>query len=254
MIVVPVIAAVIVALVVSGTSAGHRPTRTAPAHDPVSGRRRPSTGRSAWRARPHHRVEPGDVAAWCDELSRALRHGSTLRSVIETTVPADPAVEHHTAPLRRRLDRGVNVGDACDEWSLELERTSAPGTDALHTLAAVLSATASMGGNTAEPIDRFGMTMRQRASDHLERAANSAQARMSARVLTIVPLAMLAVLLATDGDVRGAVTSTTGLVVVTVGLALNAVGAWWMRRIAGPPQPGPRRPNRQATSPTGVSW
>lgn len=253
MIVVPVAVALIATLVLSGTIAGHRPTRRAPASIPTSEQRRRPVARPVWRTRRCHGVEPAAVAEWCDELSRALRHGSTLRSVIEATVPDDHAVAHHTTLLRHRLGRGASVRDACDQWSCGLEQTSTPGTDTLQTLAAVLSTSASMGGNAAEPIDRFGVSMRQRASDQLERSANSAQARMSARVLTIVPLALLAVLIATDGDVRDAVTSTTGLVVVAIGLSLNAVGAWWMRRIAGSPEPGPPRSARHEASPPEVS-
>lgn len=253
MIVVPVAVALIAILVLSGTIAGHRPTRRAPTIVPVSEQRQGSTGRPVWRTRRRHRVEPAAVAEWCDELSRALRHGATLRSVIETTVPDDHAVALHTAMLRHLIGRGASVRDACDEWSHVLERTSRPGTDTLQTLAAVLSTSASMGGNAAEPIDRFGVSTRQRASDQLERSANSAQARMSARVLTIVPIALLAVLLATDRDVRHAVSSATGMVVVAVGLALNAAGAWWMRRIAASPQAGPRASARQPATTSGGS-
>ncbi|WP_040493748.1 type II secretion system F family protein [Ilumatobacter nonamiensis] len=239
MIVVPVTAAVVTALVLS-TTTGCRPTRRAPSDRQRSERRfRPRNGSGRpWDAlhRRHH-LEPAGVAAWCDELARGLRHGSTLRSVIAGTVPDDAAVAQHTAFLRHRLERGSTVSAACDDWSVDLERDPASGIDALHTFAAVLSATAALGGNTAEPIDRFGVAMRQRASDRLERGANSAQARMSARVLTVVPLAMLALLLATDGDVRATVTSASGATVVGIGLVLNTVGAWWMRRIAGAPAP-----------------
>lgn len=241
MIVVPLAAAVVAVLVLSGTRAVHRPVRT-----PETGIAR-STGeqrRRSWarlpRRRPH--LQPAAVAAWCDDLSRELRHGSTLRSAIETTIPADAVVADHTETVRHLLSRGDTVSTACDEWSRKLDGESAVGIDVLGTLATVLSATASLGGNNAEPIDRFGITMRQRTSDDLERAANSAQARMSARVLTVVPLALLAVLFATDPGVRGAVTSSRGLMVVGVGLALNGVGAWWMRRIAGAPAMPTRPP------------
>jgi Flp pilus assembly protein TadB len=56
---------------------------------------------------------------------------------------------------------------------------------------------------------------------------------MSAHVLTVVPVVMLAVLLAADGDVRVAVAGRTGGACVVSGLLLNAVGWSWMRRIIG---------------------
>ncbi len=183
-------------------------------------------------------VQPAALAAWSDDLSRALRHGSTLRAALVDTLPSDAVVAHRSAPLRHWLDRGASVNEACDEWADDLagvsvrSKTHNDRTELLVAMAAVLGATARLGGPAAAPLDRFAVTMRQRASDDLERAAHSAQAMMSARVLTSVPIAVLGLLVATDADVRSVIASTTGAVVVTLGLALNAVGAVWMRRIA----------------------
>jgi tight adherence protein B len=91
------------------------------------------------------------------------------------------------------------------------------------------------------PLERFAATMRQHVSDDLERAAQSAQAKMSARVLTAVPVVMLAVLVATDADVRNVLAEARGGGVVAAGLMLNAAGAWWMRRIAVGAAAGARR-------------
>jgi Flp pilus assembly protein TadB len=57
---------------------------------------------------------------------------------------------------------------------------------------------------------------------------------MSARVLTLVPIGVLTLLVATDDAVRDVITQPTGATVVFTGLALNAIGSWWMRRIVGP--------------------
>lgn len=114
-----------------------------------------------------------------------------------------------------------------------MRRQRGDGAELLATMSAVLAATASLGGATAAPLDRFAVTMRQRASDDLERSAQSAQAKMSAKVLTSVPVAVLILLLLTDADVRSVLTSAAGGAVVAIGLGLNAAGAVWMRRIAG---------------------
>jgi Flp pilus assembly protein TadB len=185
-------------------------------------------------------VSPGALATWADDLARTLRHGSTLRGALTTVPPANTALITHTEPLRHWLGRGATVIDACDEWSDHLAHTLQRPTDRsdlLTTLSAVLAATAALGGTASAPLDRFAVTMRQRASDDLERSAHSAQAQMSARVLTIVPLAVLALLLITDDGVRTIITSPTGAIVVLIGLTLNATGAWWMRRIVGSATP-----------------
>ena len=199
--------------------------------------------------RPAQVAKPSSLAAWADDLGRALRHGSTLHAALTHTLPTDAVIERRSASLRHWLGRGATVAEACDEWSDELTeeadvrtgRRGRPGdrTELLATMAAVIAATASLGGAAAAPLDRFAVTMRQRASDDLERVAQSAQAKMSAKVLTSVPLAVLALLLVTDADVRGVIASAAGGSVVALGLGLNTLGALWMRRIAGTGGRGP---------------
>ncbi len=58
---------------------------------------------------------------------------------------------------------------------------------------------------------------------------------MSAHVLTVVPLLMLALLTIADADVRDAVIRPAGATCVVVGLLLNLLGWSWMRRIASVP-------------------
>ncbi len=204
------------------------------------------TSASAWRARlgrlrhRDDRVRPGALAEWADDLARMLRHGSSLHQALTSAVANDAVIAARTDGLRHRLERGTTVAAACDEWAGELitareprRRRSRPthGTHLLVTLAGVIGAAAALGGAAAAPLDRFAVTMRQRASAEREREAQSAQATMSARVLTAVPLVVLALLLATDPDVRSVISSVTGGAAVALGLALNALGGVWMRRL-----------------------
>ena len=80
---------------------------------------------------------------------------------------------------------------------------------------------------------RRRQALRLRAADGQERVAHSAQARMSAHVLTLVPLGFLALMLTVDADVRHATTTPTGATIIIVGLALNGVGWLWMRSVIG---------------------
>ena len=95
----------------------------------------------------------------------------------------------------------------------------------------VLAACATSGGPAAEPLDRAAAVLRGRAAASAERRTQSAQARMSAVVMTVLPVAMLALLIATSGSVRDAVRAPIGLVVIAAGLSLNALGWRWMRRL-----------------------
>ncbi len=165
------------------------------------------------------------VAEWCDDLARQLRSGSTLRDAMTTTLPNDPATRRATDELRRRLDRGRSMADACES----------PGNAGTHLRLAIIVITtaARLGGSSAPAIDRTAGTLRQRAVDADERSVHAAQARLSAHVLTAVPLAMLLLLVIADDDVRATTTSTLGATCIAVGLSLNAIGAVWMRRIIG---------------------
>lgn len=170
------------------------------------------------------RPSPRAVADWCDELARRARGGATLRDALATTPPIDVATRARTDTLRFALERGRTTVEAVADRStldgphLELARR-------------VIEVAARLGGPCAAPIDRTAALLRQRAADGEERTVQAAQARLSAHVLTSVPLLMLALLLATDADTRDVVTSGVGLVCVSVGLALNAVGWFWMRRL-----------------------
>ena len=87
------------------------------------------------------------------------------------------------------------------------------------------------GGPAAEVLDRCAERLRARAADRREVRLQSAPARLSARVMTLVPAITLALLTATAPGVRSHLTTTAGLVVLTVGALLNFVGWWWMRRL-----------------------
>jgi len=123
------------------------------------------------------------------------------------------------------LDRGASLTAALD---------AAAGHDAELDLAlTVLRACAAHGGPPGEPLDRAAATLRGRAADRAERRTHSAQARLSAVVMTWLPIAMLLVLLTTSASVRAAVARPTGGAVLVLGGALNLIGWRWMRRIIG---------------------
>jgi tight adherence protein B len=96
---------------------------------------------------------------------------------------------------------------------------------------AVVTACHEHGGPAAEPLDRAAGVLRSRAAERAERRVQSAQARLSATVLTWLPIAVLGVMLATSPAVRRVVVSPLGATIVTVGTTINLLGWWWMRRI-----------------------
>jgi tight adherence protein B len=176
----------------------------------------------AVRLRRHARIEPGALAAWCDALARALRAGITLRHALCTVAPPD-CVARQLAPVVLALERGTSVSAALADV-----HAGAPDLD---LVVVVLRACAEHGGASAEPIDRAAAALRQRAALAGERRTNSAQARMSALVMTCLPGAMLLLLVSTSRSVRGAASSPAGVAALGAGIALNVTGWGWMRRL-----------------------
>jgi tight adherence protein B len=172
------------------------------------------------RSRSGRPTDPGEVAAWCDRLARATRSGATLTAALRDAEP--PARGDAVARIVLRLDRGASLSDA-----VRLDG----GDPNLDLALTVVRACAEQGGPPSEPIDRVAATLRGRAADLAERRTQSAQARLSAAVMTLLPIAMLAVLLVSSATVRTVMSTRIGLLVLAAGLVLNLLGWRWMRRL-----------------------
>lgn len=175
------------------------------------------------RRRPSN-VGPADVAEWCEALARSVRSGTSLHESVTSTAPNTPAMTDHLDPYRHRLARGDTLIDA-------VRPSQPPAGHDLRLALDVIGICSAVGGSAAAALDRTAVALRQRAADRSERRSQAAQARLSAHVLTVVPLAMLGLLLIVDVDVRTAVATPIGAAVVAGGLALNAAGWLWMRAV-----------------------
>jgi tight adherence protein B len=100
----------------------------------------------------------------------------------------------------------------------------------------MIAIAARLGGSNAAALDRTAASLRVLAADRQERQGQAAQARLSAHVLTVVPLAMLSLLLLLDSDVRATLHTPIGAACVVSGLFLNGVGWLWMHHLIGADQ------------------
>lgn len=168
--------------------------------------------------------QPGEVAKWCEELSRAVRSGSSLSSAIRQV---EPPQAHREFILRvvHEIDRGVPLATAL---------LGGPSTCRHLDLAlVVLQACAAHGGPPAESIDRAACTLRARDTDLTDRRTHSAQARMSAIVMTFLPGVTVLFTVATSQSVRSVLATQAGAILMLVGVGLNIAGWCWMRQIIG---------------------
>ena len=198
--------AVLVALISTRVGRGLRASPRRP-----SERRRRSPARSP------------DYASLLDGIARQVRSGASLPSaVIDEIDRSSPFL-----PVLHRLDIGDSLTDA-------LKAIDTDHGDLALTVHA-LSAAAHLGGPIAATLDEAASVLRERAAARAERRAHGSQARISARVLTIVPIAFAMWSATASQRTRDVyISSAAGGVCAICGLVLNLAGWRWMKRIIGP--------------------
>ncbi len=180
--------------------------------------RRPEAG----RARRSRQSTP-DYASLLDAIARQVRSGSSLTSAVIEEID-------RSSPLGEVVDQLAGRGSLAD--ALTAVTPSSP--DSALTVQA-LSATAHLGGPIAATLDEAAAVLRERAAARAERRAHGSQARLSGRVLTIVPLGFAMWSAVASPRTRDVYVSTmSGGICALCGLALNLVGWRWMKRIIGP--------------------
>lgn len=171
--------------------------------------------------RPRRRPPPSceQWAAFLDAVAAEVRTGSSLAAAVQHAV-------QRCAPNGAVIDSSTSVPLAT------LDHT---GAAMLHPDEAVvvhaLLAAHDLGGPIAPTIDAASALLRERNAIRDEANAHAAQARLSARVLTTVPLIFMAWSLASSGSFRSAVLGSAGALSVSLGAICNLTGWWWMLRI-----------------------
>jgi tight adherence protein B len=223
-VVVVTLVAVALVLVAGRCSRWIVPTRSFVAVSPRAAAR--SSRRGRWRQQP--RVDNDDIADWCVQVARGVRAGSSLAHAVVQAGAATPAGAAAFRPVVHALTRGRGLADALAETAGDDDPTSATG-----LVVPVLAACAELGGPAAMPLERVAATLHARSAERSERTANSAQARLSAKVLSTVPLGVLALLALAEPAVRSTLVSPVGVVCVVVGGVFNLAGWYWMRHLIG---------------------
>lgn len=181
-------------------------------------------GQRRWRGTRHAPPSEVAMAEWCEHVARNVRAGSSLRRAMEDAGGAVPHAAPIFGPVLGALDRGRGLRQALAE--LDDDPSTATG-----LVVGVLGACSDLGGPAAAPLDRTAAILHARAAEREERLTASAQARLSARVLTVLPVGTLALLSAAEPRTRAALGTPAGATCLVLGGLANVVGWWWMRRV-----------------------
>jgi tight adherence protein B len=89
-----------------------------------------------------------------------------------------------------------------------------------------------VGGNLAEILDNVADTLRERAMIRRQIRVLTSEGRLSAWVLTLLPIAIALYMFAVNPEyIERLFTTTIGLVMLAGALVLMIVGVFWMRKI-----------------------
>lgn len=169
-----------------------------------------------------------NLADALDAMARGARSGASLTAAL---AEAPAAVRGPVATDLHRvvasIDRGQQLANALSEWVARRPRTSVRLTVGALVLAA------ESGGAPARVIEEVAGAVRARLQVEGEARALAAQARLSALVVGLAPIAFLALTSVTDARSAHTLFGTpVGVACLAAGLTLDAIGAAWMHRIS----------------------
>ena len=101
----------------------------------------------------------------------------------------------------------------------------------LEWMASAIDIHRETGGNLAEILDNVGMTIRERQRMKRQIKAMTAEGRLSAYILTALPLAMAGLLALIHPGYFSEMGSGGGLVVLIVGGVFLLIGNAWIRKM-----------------------
>lgn len=182
-----------------------------------------------WRLVRHRGAAGVEAAlpAAVEAVAAGLRSGASLRQAVAEAAVATPGLlGSDLAQVAAATERGAGLVAALEGWA---DRRRLPG---VRLAVAALCLCAETGGAAAQAVDAVAATLRQRLAAQAEARALATQARLSAAVIAVAPVAFCALSAAADPRASAFLLRTRmGLVLLTAGLALDAAGALWMARL-----------------------
>ena len=173
------------------------------------------------------RLTQDQLAEGVSVIASGLRAGRSLRQAFELAAeevdsPIGPSFDR----IGDRVDLGDAMDDAIDAWAAEIS-----GADARLT-AGVFRLHRRTGGALAATLEELASTLRARRSAARELRSLTAQARLSANILGLLPLGFFAFLtVVARDDMVTAITTPAGSLAILLGLVLQGAAYVWIRRL-----------------------
>jgi tight adherence protein B len=168
------------------------------------------------------------LPAALERMASSLRAGSALApAFVELAATAPEPLAAELRSVAAEIQHGAGMAAAVDRWAGQPAASAA-----VRLTGAALALGVDAGGEIARSLDRVAATLRERRELQAEVHALATQARASAAVLALAPLAFTALVSGIEpGMVRFLVATPLGWLCLGGGLGLEAAGVAWMARI-----------------------
>jgi tight adherence protein B len=179
----------------------------------------------ALRTRAHRRYAAALPLA-LEQIAAHLRGGGTVGQGVAALAGGDGPLAADLRRVQARADLGMGLADALAAWPAERD------VEDVRAVAGSLAVAETLGGRSAHALDGLAASLRDRLGAAAEARSLSAQARLSALVVGASPLVYLVLSALVDpGSVGLLVRTGAGRLCLGLGLLLEVVAVFWMRRI-----------------------
>jgi tight adherence protein B len=169
---------------------------------------------------------PLAITDFLDAIARDVRSGFSLASSFVQCSDQHSDETHWSQPVAQQCLRGVMLADALVECALPT------WTPEIRFASRTLAVASSGGAGVAPALEHSASVLREQQAMMLDRDVQAAQAQLSTKVLTWLPIAVFAWIAITDPTTRMFLLSTPlGMCCVATGITLNVSGRKWMSHV-----------------------
>jgi tight adherence protein B len=169
---------------------------------------------------------PPAITDFLDAIARHVRSGFSLASSFVQCSDQQSDDNHWSQPVAQQCLRGVVLADALVECALPT------WTPEIRFASRTLAVASAGGAGVAPALEHSASVLREQQALILDRDVQAAQAQLSTKVLTWLPIAVFAWIAITDPIARMFLLSTPlGMCCVATGITLNVSGRKWMSHV-----------------------
>ena len=169
---------------------------------------------------------PLAITDFLDAIARDVRSGFSLASSFVQCSDQQSDDNHWSQPVAQQCLRGVVLADALVECALPT------WTPEIRFASRTLAVASAGGAGVAPALEHSASVLREQQALMLDRDVHAAQAQLSTKVLTWLPIAVFAWIAITDPIARMFLLSTpVGMCCVATGITLNVSGRKWMSHV-----------------------